>query len=141
VVAGAERDAEFVRLVRDYGCGADVGPLLRSKRLRPGIPPTAERSSGLLWRKTFQMKEPNFRLALFSFSQFDLMEVIMHRQRVVQTVPLIERLEQESQRIREEAKKLRPGKERHEMLRKARQADIAASITQWISSPGLKPPE
>ena len=69
------------------------------------------------------------------------MEVLIHRQRVVQTAPLIERLDQESQRIREEAKKLRPGKERQEMLRKALQADIAASITQWISSPGLKPPE
>jgi len=44
-------------------------------------------------------------------------------------------------RIKEEAKKLRPGKERQEMLRKARQADIAASITQWISSPGVEPPE
>ena len=65
----------------------------------------------------------------------------MHRQRVVQTVPLIERLDQVSQRLKEEAKKLRPGKERQEMLRKALQADIAASITQWISSPGLKPPE
>ena len=60
----------------------------------------------------------------------------MDRCRFVQTVPLIERLAQEAQRIREEAKKLRPGKERQEMLRKARQAEIAASITQWISSPG-----
>ena len=79
------------------------------------------------------------RLAFFL--QFDLMEVLMHRQRVVQTVPLIERLDQVSQRLKEEAKKLRPGKERQEMLRKARQADIAASITQWISSPGVEPPE
>jgi len=59
----------------------------------------------------------------------------------MQTVPLIERLAEEAHRIREEAKKLRPGKERQEMLRKAREAEIAASITQWISSPGLKPPE
>ena len=65
----------------------------------------------------------------------------MHRRRVVQTVPLIERLDQEAQRIREELKKLRPGRDRQEMLRKARQAEIAASITKWISSPGLKPPE
>ena len=65
----------------------------------------------------------------------------MERCRFVQTVPLIERLDQESQRIKEEAKKLPPGKERQEMLCKARQADIAASITQWISLPGLEPPE
>ena len=64
----------------------------------------------------------------------------MERCRFVQTVPLIERLDQESQRIKEEAKKLPPGKERQEMLCKARQADIAASITQWISLPGLEPP-
>ena len=75
------------------------------------------------------------------FSRLDLMEVFMHRRRVVQTVPLIERLDQEAQRIREELKKLRPGRDRQEMLRKARQAEIAASITKWISSPGLKPPE
>ena len=65
----------------------------------------------------------------------------MDRRRFMQTVPLIERLAEEAHRIREEAKKLRPGKERQEMLRKAREAEIAASITQWISSPGLKPPE
>ena len=65
----------------------------------------------------------------------------MERRRYAQTVPLIERLTEEAQRIKEEAKKLQPGKERQEMLRKARQAYIAASITQWISSPGLKPPE
>jgi hypothetical protein len=65
----------------------------------------------------------------------------MDRCRFMQTVPLIERLAEEAHRIREEAKKLRPGKERQEMLRKAREAEIAASITQWISSPGLKPPE
>ena len=65
----------------------------------------------------------------------------MHRQRVVQTVPLIERLDQESQRIREEAKKLRPGKERQEMLRKARQADSRQhhpmDFITWIEAAGI----
>ena len=65
----------------------------------------------------------------------------MHRQRVVQTVPLIERLDQVSQRLKEEAKKLRPGKERQEMLRKARQADRRQhhpmDFITWIKAAGI----
>jgi len=42
---------------------------------------------------------------------------------------------------KETAKRLQPGSRRQALLRKAREAEIAASITAWISSPGLKPPE
>jgi hypothetical protein len=43
-------------------------------------------------------------------------------------------------RLRDEAERLPHGLERETLLRKARQADIAASIDTWVASPGLQPP-
>jgi hypothetical protein len=54
---------------------------------------------------------------------------------------LDERLALEAIKLKETAKRLKPGSRRQALLRKAREAEIAASITAWISSPGLKPPE
>jgi hypothetical protein len=65
----------------------------------------------------------------------------MQRRRVMHSEPLDKRLVQEALRLKEVAKSLRPGKRRQEMIRKARQAEMAASITHWLSSPGLQPPE
>ena len=65
----------------------------------------------------------------------------MQRRRVKQTVPLDERLAEIAQQLRDEAAALPPGKEREEIERKLRQAEIAANITQWVSSPGLQPPK
>jgi hypothetical protein len=65
----------------------------------------------------------------------------MQRRRIVHIEPLDERLAQEAHRLKEAAKSLKPGQRRQEILRKARQAEMAASITQWITSPGLQPPE
>lgn len=42
---------------------------------------------------------------------------------------------------REKASILRPGAERDELLRKARQADTAAHLHKWADSPGLQPPK
>lgn len=42
---------------------------------------------------------------------------------------------------RERAETLPPGKERDTLLMRARQADTAAQIEEWINSPGLQPPE
>jgi hypothetical protein len=63
------------------------------------------------------------------------------RRRATHTGPLDERLVLEAERLKEAAKSLKPGKRRQEMMRKARQTEMAASITLWISSPGLQPPE
>jgi hypothetical protein len=38
------------------------------------------------------------------------------------------------------AEKLPQGKEREDLLRKARQLETASHINQWLSSPGLQPP-
>jgi hypothetical protein len=42
--------------------------------------------------------------------------------------------------LRCQAKKLPHGKERDELLRKARQLDTASRISEWVTSPGLQPP-
>ena len=65
----------------------------------------------------------------------------MDRRRVKQTVPLGERLTEMAQQLRDEAAALPPGKQREEIERKRRQAEIAANITQWVSSPALQPPK
>ena len=36
--------------------------------------------------------------------------------------------------------KLPPGPEREALLRKARQDEIGAHMTEWLTSPGLRPP-
>jgi hypothetical protein len=51
-----------------------------------------------------------------------------------------ERLKQEAVRDRAQAADLPPGAERDALLRKARQADTAAHIDEWASSPGLRSP-
>jgi hypothetical protein len=51
------------------------------------------------------------------------------------------RLGDEAKRLLAEAKLLRPGAERDELLRKARQAEIGLHMNEWLSSPGLKSPE
>jgi hypothetical protein len=42
---------------------------------------------------------------------------------------------------REKAEQLPPGEERADLLKKARQADTAAHIDEWINSSGLQPPK
>lgn len=52
----------------------------------------------------------------------------------------LDRLASEAERLREEAQQA-TGQEREKLLRKARQADTAAHLNDWLSSPGLRPPE
>ena len=51
------------------------------------------------------------------------------------------RLSEEAKRLRAEAKLLPPGAAGDEMIRRARRAEIAAHINEWLASPGLRPPE
>ena len=51
-----------------------------------------------------------------------------------------ERLVGEVQRLTEQAQMMPAGQDRDALLKKARQAKIAADISQWLSSPGLQPP-
>ena len=50
-------------------------------------------------------------------------------------------LSQEAERLRAEAGKLRPGTQRRDLEKKARQAETAAHIEEWLKSPGLQPPK
>jgi hypothetical protein len=51
-----------------------------------------------------------------------------------------ERLQQAAQQARDAAE-LPAGKQRDELMRKARQSETAARIDQWLTSPGLQPPK
>ncbi len=60
---------------------------------------------------------------------------MLGRHRFKQRQPLEERLE-EAKCLREEAKALPPGGERNQKLRKAREDEAAAHITEWLHLPG-----
>jgi hypothetical protein len=64
----------------------------------------------------------------------------MQRRRFKNILSFPDRLANEADRLRKEAEVLPPGPDRTELLKKARQADIAAHMDEWLSSPGLKPP-
>jgi hypothetical protein len=65
----------------------------------------------------------------------------MQHRRFKQAQSLEARLSKEARRLRAEAKLLPPGAQRDEMIRKARQAEIASHMNEWLTSPGLRPPE
>nr|WP_249150368.1 hypothetical protein [Bradyrhizobium sp. JYMT SZCCT0180] len=65
----------------------------------------------------------------------------MQRRRIQHHVPLEQRLVEEAERLRKMAKGTRLGIERERLIRKARQAETAAHMQQWLSSPGLQRPK
>ena len=65
----------------------------------------------------------------------------MQRRRFKQIHSLEARLAEEARRLREKARSLPPGAVREEILRKARQAETGSHMTEWLTSPGLRPPE
>jgi hypothetical protein len=50
--------------------------------------------------------------------------------------PLDQRLIEEAQRLRKEARGTHPGIERERLIRRARQAETAARINEWLTLPG-----
>ena len=66
---------------------------------------------------------------------------MMEQQRFTQKSSLHDRLIALAQQTREKASLLAPGLEQQEMLRKARQADTAAHMDEWLNSPGLRSPK
>ena len=54
---------------------------------------------------------------------------------------LRDRLTAFAEETREKASVLPPGFEQQELLRKARQADTAAHMNEWLNSPGLQAPK
>ena len=64
----------------------------------------------------------------------------MERRRFKPTAPLGQRLTEVAQRLRTEARGTPPGIERERLIRRARQAETAVHIQEWLTSPGLKAP-
>jgi hypothetical protein len=62
----------------------------------------------------------------------------MQRRRFENTLTFPDRLAKEAERDRKRTKL--PGQERDDLLRKAREAETAAHMDEWLSSPGLKTP-
>jgi hypothetical protein len=67
--------------------------------------------------------------------------MIIRRRRFKQTDLLEDRLAAEAARLREEAKTLKFGPTREQLLRRARQCDTGAHMSEWLRSPGLQPPK
>jgi hypothetical protein len=65
----------------------------------------------------------------------------MKRHRFKQDRTVGERLIKEARLAREKAGQLPPGEEREELLKKAREADVAAHVDERLNSPGLRPPK
>ena len=62
------------------------------------------------------------------------------RRRFKQTTSLQERLAAFAESARNKAIALPPGSEQDDLLERARQADTALHIEDWLNSPGLKAP-
>jgi hypothetical protein len=66
--------------------------------------------------------------------------MFQRRRRFKHATSLKERLVSEVRRLRDQAKNLPHGPERERTLRKLRQAELAARVDDWLSSPSLRPP-
>jgi hypothetical protein len=64
----------------------------------------------------------------------------MKRRRLKQTASLEERLTEDTEQLREQAKTLPPGASLDHVLRRIRQNETAAHMSEWLNSPGLKAP-
>jgi len=62
------------------------------------------------------------------------------RRSIKHTATFEERLAKEAERFRQAAEQAKPGMERELLLRRARQAETASHMSEWLKSPGLQPP-
>jgi hypothetical protein len=66
----------------------------------------------------------------------------MGSRRLLNKLTFEQRLAEEAKRFREAAEKERPGSTARELLlRRARQAETASHISEWVRSPGLASPK
>jgi len=64
------------------------------------------------------------------------------RRRIKHNATFEERLAEEAIKFKEAAQKQPPGSTARELLlRRARQAETASHVNNWLRSPGLRPPE
>jgi hypothetical protein len=67
--------------------------------------------------------------------------VIVKRNRRKNVKSTSERLLEAAVEARRQAALLPPGLEQRDLLRKAREAETAAHMNEWLTSPGLQPPK
>jgi hypothetical protein len=65
---------------------------------------------------------------------------MQERQRFKPIDPLDNRLSEEAERLRKEARGTPPGVERDRLIRRARHAETASHMSEWLSSKSLQPP-
>jgi hypothetical protein len=65
----------------------------------------------------------------------------MERRHAKHETSIEERLASQASRLRDDAEKLRPGVERDNLIRRARQLEIASRLNEWLNSPGLASPK
>ena len=65
----------------------------------------------------------------------------MERRGVKDQTPFEERLASQARRLREVGQGLPPGSVRDDVIRRARQAETASHLTEWLMSPGLASPK
>lgn len=65
---------------------------------------------------------------------------MQRRRRIKHEVSFEERLARHARRLEEQAKTLPPGKERDDLMRRARQAETTLHLNEWLNSPGLASP-
>lgn len=66
---------------------------------------------------------------------------MIKRRRFKQPDVLEVRLAKEAEKLREEARDTPPGFQRQRLLRRARQAEVGAHMSEWLRSPGLQSPK
>jgi len=64
-----------------------------------------------------------------------------HRRRVKQTRSLEERMAEQAAKLKDRADQLPAGPEREVLLKRASIAETGAHLSEWLRSPGLRPPE
>jgi hypothetical protein len=65
----------------------------------------------------------------------------MQRRRFKNTLTFPDRLKSFAEELKAKAAEFRPGPERDALLKRARQAETASHIDEWVNSPGLQPPK
>ncbi|WFU84850.1 hypothetical protein QA645_19540 [Bradyrhizobium sp. CIAT3101] len=63
------------------------------------------------------------------------------RSRVKQTRSLEDRMADQATKLKDQADHLPAGAEREALLKRARIAETGAHLSDWLQSPGLRPPE
>jgi hypothetical protein len=63
------------------------------------------------------------------------------RRRFKQTESLEHRLGNEAEKLRKEARGTPPGIERDRLIKRARHAETALQMNEWLASPGLQRPK